>query len=212
MVVDPNKKYTVDDKEYWERLYQVGRTPWELNTFAPPLKTFLDSPYKVEPGKIAVVGCGTGHNCMLFAERGFEVTGIDFAPHAIKETHEKFVEAGISGTTGYLLERDLFDIHEYDSYFDYILDHACFCSILPSRRKQYALTMRDLLKPEGKMIALFWILERKGAGPPYATSKDDVFEIFKDIFSLDIVFEPTDSVPERQGKELFCLMSPKPPS
>lgn len=209
MTADLNKKPTVDEMEYWEALYRADRTPWELNTFSPPLKTFLDSPYKVPPGRLGVVGCGRGHNCLLFAARGFEVTAIDFAPSAIKTTQTKFTEAGVLNSKGFLLQKDVFDMHEYDGYFDYILDHAFFCSIHPARRKQYAYTVRDLLKPSGKLISLFWLLERKGGGAPFATTNDDIFNVFKELFAFDIVFEPPDSVESRKGKELFCLMSVK---
>ena len=202
-------KYNVDDKRYWENLYKNKHTPWQLNSYAPPLKTFLDSPYSLPPGKIAVLGCGRGHDCMLFAQYGFEVTGIDFSSTAINSCLEKFNQAGISGTRGFLLEKDIFDCHEYDNYFDYVLEHTCFCSVHPSRRRQYAYTVNDLLKPSGKFIALFWTLERKGSGPPFALDRTELFDYFKDLFNFDIVHQPTDSVPDRQGKELFMLMTPK---
>ncbi|HEY9787825.1 MAG TPA: methyltransferase domain-containing protein [Candidatus Obscuribacterales bacterium] len=209
MTTDVNKRPTVDDREYWEILYRMQKTPWELNTFSPPLKTFLDSPYKVPPGRIFVAGCGTGHDALFFASRGFEVHGVDFAPSAIRATQQKFQQAGVLNSKGFLLERDVFDMHDYDGYFDYALDHAFFCSIHPSRRKQYAYTLRDLLKPTGKLIAVFWLIERQGGGAPFATTNDDIFATFKELFSFDIVFEPPDSVPSRKGKELFCLMSVK---
>lgn len=209
MSTDVNKRPTVDEKEYWETLYRVERTPWELNTFSPPLKTFLDSPYKVPPGKIAILGCGTGHDCMLFASRGFEVTAVDFAPSAVRATTEKLSQAGFLGSKAFVLERDIFDMHDYDGYFDYALDHTFFCSIHPARRKQYAYTVRDLLKPTGKLIGLFWLLERRGGGAPFATTNDDLFTVFKEVFGFDIVFEPPDSVEARKGKEIFCLMSVK---
>lgn len=209
MSADINKRPTVDESDYWETLYRVKRTPWELGQISPPLKTFLDSPYKVPPGRIAVPGCGTGHDCMLFASRGFEVTAIDFAPSALKSTTEKFIQAGILNSKGFVLDKDVFDMHDYDNHFDYVLDHTFFCSIHPSRRRQYAYVVRDLLKPTGKMISLFWLVERRGGGAPFSTTNDDIFAVFKDIFSFDIVFEPPDSVESRKGKEIFCLMSVK---
>ena len=113
MKTKPQSILTVSDQQYWEQLYQIGKTPWELNTYSPPLKTFLDSPYAVKPGAIAVLGCGTGHDCMLFANYGFTVIAVDFAPSAVKSTAEKFQSAGILGKTGFLLERDIFSLYEY---------------------------------------------------------------------------------------------------
>lgn len=201
--------YTVDNWEYWENLYQVRKTPWELGTYAPPLKTFLDSPYAVSLGKIAVIGCGTGHDCMLFADYGFEVTGIDFAPSAVSATTAKFKQAGILGTKAFVLKRDIFGNHDYDHYFDYVLEHTCFCSIHPARRQAYAYTIRDLLKPGGKLIALWWLLERHGNGPPFALHENQLFENFKNLFEFGIVHRPHDSVPDRKNQELFTVMTPK---
>lgn len=199
---------TEDQKEFWERLYQAGNYPWDLGAPAPPLTTYLQSQYAVKPGSILVLGCGTGHDCLLFAQYGFQVTGIDFAPSAIGATNEKFVKANIAGKTGFLLERDVFAIHEYDSYFDYVLEHSFFNSIHPSRRRTYCWTVHDLLKPGGKLISLWWTLDRPG-GPPYGVRKEELISLFAEKFDFDMIHIPTDSAPARRGNELFTLMTAK---
>jgi SAM-dependent methyltransferase len=196
---------SVSDPEYWERLYKSGKVPWEIGSPVPSLPTFLESPYAVPKGKILVLGCGTGQDCMAFAERGFHVTGIDFATTAIQTTYQQYVEAGIAGSNGFLLQRDLFDIHEYDGYFDYVFEHNCFNSIAPHRRRTYVRTVRDLLKPDGKLIAVWWLFER-GGGPPFALSRDELFQLFSDHFTFELTFTPSNSPAGRQDKELFCVM------
>lgn len=206
--MNAQRTYTTDDMQFWETLYQTKTLPWDLGMPAPPLQTFLRSSYKVPPGSILILGCGTGHDCMLFAQHGFTVTGIDFAPSAIRATYDKFVQAGIAGKTAFLLERDVFEIHEYDHYFDYVLEHSFFNSIHPSRRRTYAWTVHDLLKPGGKLISLWWTLDRQD-GPPYGIPKEDLFGLFSNQFDFDLVHTPNDSVPARQGRELFTLMTAK---
>lgn len=193
--------------EFWENLYQTKKTPWDLGKPAPPLQTFLNSPYAVPPGRMAVLGCGRGHECRLFAESGFEVTGVDFAPSAIQETTAKLQAAGCLGKTGFLLQRDFFDLHDYFGYYDYVLEHCSFCAIEPSRRRSYAWTARDLLRPGGKFIALWWFLPDKKGGPPFHVEKGEIFDLFKDIFSIDIAYEPKDSVTERRGQEFLTVMT-----
>jgi SAM-dependent methyltransferase len=147
---------------------------------------------------------------MLFAQHGFKVVAIDFAPSAIKATTEKFQKAGILGKTALCLERDLFSLHEYEHKFDYVLEHTCFCAIDPNRRNLYAYTVRDLLKSNGKLIALWWTFDKAQAGgPPFPTSRSEIFDIFSPFFNFDIVHVPTDSAPERKNAELFTLMSKK---
>jgi SAM-dependent methyltransferase len=200
------RKLTVDDKEWWEKLYQSRRTPWDLGKPAPPLLTYLKSPYAVPPGRMAVVGCGHGHDCMPFLAKGFEVTGIDFAPSAIQSTFQKFHQAGVSGTRGFLLDRDVFEIHEYDGYYDYVLEHCFFLAIDPSRRRTYVMTVADLLKPGGKLIGLWWIVESK-AGPPFTLTRDDIYALFDKQFTIDIAYAPNDSVASRRNSELFTVMT-----
>jgi SAM-dependent methyltransferase len=204
--MNQSKPITIDDVDFWERLYQSGSTPWELGRPAPPLESFLKSRYTIKPGSIAVLGCGTGHDCMLFARYGFQVTGIDFAPSAIQCTYDKFLQAGIAGTSGFLLQRDFFNLHEYIGYFDYVLEHNFFNSIDPSRRRTYAHVVQDLLKPGGKLIALWWIVDRPG-GPPFGIAKDALFSLFGQFFTFEMVHTPADSAPGWENTELFTLMT-----
>lgn len=207
-VLGNGRVYSVSESEYWDRMYKSGRAPWDLGGPPPSLTTYLESPYTVPAGKVIVLGCGTGHDCMAFANRGFQVTGVDFSSAAIRSTYEKYVVAGVAGTTGYLLQRNLFDIHEYDGYFNCAFEHNCFNSIAPHRRRTYVRTVHDLLKPGGKLIAIWWLFERAG-GPPFAVSRDELFELFSDYFTFDIMFTPANSPAGRQGRELFCLLTRK---
>jgi len=200
------KSLTVDDKDWWEQLYQAKRTPWDLGKPAPPLVTYLKSPYAPQPGRIAVPGCGRGHDCLPFLASGFEVTGIDFAPSAVQATYQKFQQVGMSGTKGYLLERNVFDIHEYDNYYDYVLEHCFFPAIDPSRRRTYVYTIADLLKPGGKLIGLWWLQESK-SGPPFPLTKHDIYDLFDSRFTIDIAYAPNDSFPQRRDAELLTVMT-----
>jgi SAM-dependent methyltransferase len=196
----------VDNVEFWENLYQTNVTPWDLGQAAPPFKTFLDSPYAIPRGTIGVLGCGAGHECMLFAERGFEVVGIDFAPSAITATQQKFQSAGLLNKNAFVVQSDLFNLHHLNGRFDYILEHTCFCAIDPSKRRTYSYTVRDLLKVGGKLVALWWLLEKSG-GPPFSVDESEIFNLFKDDFRFDILHRPNDSVPDRQNKELFTVFT-----
>lgn len=196
-----------EKSEFWESLYQKKTTPWDLGKAAPPLETFLKSPYTLTPGRMAVLGCGRGHECLLFARHGFEVTGVDFAPSAVQETTLQLSQAGLLGTKGYLLQRNFFDIQDYFGYYDYVLEHCSFCAIEPSRRRSYAWTVRDLLKPGGKFIALWWLVPERAGGPPFHVHKGEIFELFKEDFKIDIAYEPKDSVNERRSQEYLTVMT-----
>lgn len=46
-------------------------------------------------GKILELGCGAGDVALLFAERGYQVCGIDIAPSAIEWAREKALKLGL---------------------------------------------------------------------------------------------------------------------
>ncbi|MBY0356436.1 MAG: methyltransferase domain-containing protein [Candidatus Obscuribacterales bacterium] len=207
--MEQTRQHTVEDREFWENLYQTKRTAWDLGQVAPPLKTLMNSPYAMPKGRMAVLGCGNGHECLFFAERGFEVTGVDFAPSAIRSTMDKLSKSGLLGKSAYLLERDFFKMHDYDGYYDYVLEHCSFCAIDPSLRRTYAWTVRDLLKPQGKFISLWWLIPDKQGGPPFAAHKTDLFDLFGEFFNIEIAYEPKDSVKDRKGHEFITVMSRK---
>lgn len=156
---------------------------------------------------MAVLGCGTGHDAIFFAQQGFKIAAIDFAPYAIAATQAKFAEAGILNKSAVVIQKDIFDLHEWFGKFDYVLEHTCFCAIDPPNRNRYAFTVRDLLKPSGKLIGLWWLLNRESKLPPFSVSKSEIFELFSQDFKIDLAYEPTDSVPDRKGKELITVMS-----
>ena len=125
----------------------------------------------------------------------------------MQETVRKLDEGGCLGKTGFLLEQDIFGLNEYYGYYDYVLEHCLYCAIEPSRRRTYAWTVRDLLRPGGKMLALWWLVPERKGGPPFHVHKSEIFENFGDSFSIDIAYEPQDSVPERRAQELLTVMT-----
>ncbi|BAZ40463.1 thiol methyltransferase 1-like protein [Calothrix sp. NIES-4101] len=69
--------------EAWEQRYQESRDRWDLGCPAPPLINLLASAQAPQPGRMAVLGCGSGQDAMLFSVAGFDVVGFDFAPSTI---------------------------------------------------------------------------------------------------------------------------------
>jgi len=194
----------VNTSDFWENLYRSSESLWDLGQAAPPLVSFLESPSAPAPGRLAVIGCGRGHDAILFARRGFQVVGFDFAPLAVQEAAEIAKKAGVSIL---FQQRDLFDlIPEYAHRFDYVLEHTCFCAIDPTRRQEYVRIVRDLLRPGGQLIALFYAHGQPG-GPPYTTCSEEIRSLFSPFFEIKTLEVPSNSIERRQGKELFSVMA-----
>ncbi|MGF1539536.1 MAG: methyltransferase domain-containing protein [Pleurocapsa sp.] len=190
----------------WEQKYQEHSDRWNLGCPAPPFINLLASANAPQPGKIAVLGCGKGHDALLFAEAGFEVTGFDFAPTAIAEATTTAKARKIEAQ---FLQQDIFALdREFAHSFDYVLEHTCFCAISNEWRSQYVEVVKSILRPNGKLIGLFYTHNRSG-GPPFGVKPKEVLEYFTPYFE-PIVFEVAkDSISRRQGDEHLAIFQLK---
>ncbi len=198
---------TTANSQYWENRYQEGTTGWDIGQAAPPFVSLLDSAAAPKPGKMAVLGSGSGYDALLFAARGFEVIGFDFAPSAITQSVALRAIASAtelaqnSSISAQFLQRNIFDLPaEFPHYFDYVLEHTCFCAIAPGDRQPYVQLVKSLLKPDGELVALFWAHNQLG-GPPFGTTTTEIRQYFEPDFRINSLTLANNSVPQRQGQE-----------
>lgn len=165
----------------WEKRYQDNRAPWDLGCPALLLINLLASTQAPMPGRIAVLGCGSGQDAMLFSVAGFEVVGFDFAPTAIKRAQRT---AKARQLNVQFLQRDIFELEaEFLHSFDYVLEHTCFCAIDEVLRSQYVQVVKNLLRPKGQLIALFYTYNRSD-GPPFGVSPQAILDNFSPSFDV----------------------------
>jgi SAM-dependent methyltransferase len=147
---------------------------------------------------MAVLGSGHGHDALWFAEHGFEVVGFDFASSAIEIAT---ATARLRGLSAQFLQRDIFALPEEFSHdFDYVLEHTCYCAILPEQRADYVRVVRSILRPQGELIGLFWAHDRP-SGPPFGTSSDEILQHFMPNFKVISILQPTNSIETRKDEE-----------
>jgi methyl halide transferase len=186
------------NQEYWEQKYQEKNTRWDIGQAAPAFVSLLSSDQAPPSGRIAVLGCGRGYDAILFAKHGFEVIGFDFATSAITEASEIAKSANCDIK---FLQQDIFDLPaHFTGYFDYILEHTCFCAIEPERRPNYIQVASSILKSQGQLIGLFFTHNRPG-GPPFGTTPEEIKKYFQADFKINYFNPVTNSVPSRQGEE-----------
>lgn len=186
---------------FWEARYQSDTARWDLGQPAPPFVSLLASPAAPPPGRMIVLGMGRGHDALLFAQHGFEVTGVDFAPSAIAAAQASATARGLSLTT---LQQDIFDLGEpLAGQFDYVLEHTCFCAIALEQRPAYVRLVHQLLKPTGELIALFWAHSMPG-GPPFGTTPEEIRSLFTPYFVVDHLDPVTNSVASRANQEYLA--------
>ena len=187
----------------WDAAYERRETPWEKGRPHPALVDFLarNGPLK---GEILVPGCGSGQDMRALSAAANHVLGIDFAPRAIAKAKARRRIA----REEYLLT-DLFALPpELDGQFDWVFEHTCFCAIDPRRRTDYVRTIVRLLKPRGKLLAIFFINpDHDEEGPPYGVSRTELEEFFGNYFSVEGEWVPERTHPGREQRELMCVLA-----
>ena len=128
---------------YW----YFGQPPWDTGVSPPELLDFIQNH---KPGRAIDIGCGTGTNVITLTNAGWEVTGVDFAPRAIKLARQKASRIGIQAK---FLIRDATKLQGISGPFDFAFDLGCFHSIPQNGKKKYLEQLDRVLAPGG-----FWLL------------------------------------------------------
>jgi SAM-dependent methyltransferase len=184
----------------WEERYRRGDTPWEKGYAHPALVDWL----KANPisGRVMVPGCGCGHDVRVLAEAGVEVVGLDLARLAIAAA-KAFPQ---HGRISYLLG-DFFDPRSVEAEFDWVFEHTFFCAIPLERRAEYAERLLILLKPGGRLLAIFFLNpDHNEDGPPYGCSTEELDALFSPRFRLLSQNRNLATYPGREGREILRLL------
>src|ERR1051325_11250317 len=154
--------------DYWENRYQTHDMPWEKGEPSPGLVDFLASHPNLSRGTVCVPGCGTGHDARDWARAGFQVTGYDLAPSAVRLATEKTQAVGLNAT--FQLGNFLRDAPP--RRFDWVFEHTLFCAIDLADRDAYVQAVLRWLKPGGQYLAVNYFTPDED-GPPFGTTRDE---------------------------------------
>jgi len=180
------------DTAFWQAKFDARTTPWDRGAVNPQIAEWVDSGvlaaiqpvsgHEAEEGgarltRVLVPGCGSGHEVAMLAERGFDVTGVDYAPAAIQRTRDRLQgllqsKAGAGVVRAEVVQADLLT-YEPAVQFDVIYEQTCLCALYPDHWRRYADRLRGWLRPGGTLLALFMQVSRDGSrsgfieGPPY---------------------------------------------
>jgi ubiquinone/menaquinone biosynthesis C-methylase UbiE len=129
--------------QYW----YFRQPPWDTGVSPPELLDFIQTH---KPGRAIDIGCGTGTNVITLAKAGWKVTGVDFAPRAIKLARQK---ADTLGVQAEFLIKDATTLQGIHGPFDFALDLGCFHGIPRQGRAKYLDQLHRILAPGG-----YWLM------------------------------------------------------
>jgi SAM-dependent methyltransferase len=184
-------------RNYWESRYQSRDMPWDKGAPSPGLLDFLAAHPDLPRGSVAVPGCGSGYDVHEFAKTGFNATGFDIAPSAIRIGKQKAKADGLKAK---------FQLADFlhakpRQKFDWLFEHTLFCAIQPKERDDYVRAVLRWLKPDGQYLAVNYLIPDTN-GPPFGTTRDELWRRFSPHFELVEELVPR-SYPNRTGLELL---------
>ncbi len=169
--------------------------PSVRRAWAEHLERWIASPAQ----RIADLGCGTGSLCLLLAEQGHTVTGVDLSPRMIERANDK--RAGAPGTVQ-LVVADAGDPPLGLAAFDVVLcRHVLWTLPDPDDALR---RWRSLLKPDGRLIAIegHWF-EPAGEQPSGAAPWNGGVSAGTLLTALDPLFGQLEHVPLSGLEELW---------
>lgn len=190
----------VDSSKFWTDLYVNKEGKWELDAPAPALKEMLPR-MKWPRSRILILGCGSGNDAAYFAEKGHVVTAVDFSEEALNQARAKY---GNFDNIQWV-QADAFNLPKnFANSFDVVFEHTCFCAIDPELRTDLVKAWSQCLVSGGHLIGIFFVND-KPSGPPFGGLEWEIRERLKKNYQFHFWGRWHDSVPNREGSELFVF-------
>ncbi len=192
MEIIPEGIYSREMNKVYEMI-PLEKIPWNVET-PPAVLVELVQSGKLKPCKAIDLGCGAGNYAIYLAGKGFDVTGVDISPVAIKHAWENALKKGVK--CRFLVTDLLGDLHEIDETFDFAYDWELLHHIFPGDRETYAKNVHKLLNPGGKYLSVCFNegdrsfggsgkYRKTGIGTVlYFSSIDELIALFKPYFNI----------------------------
>lgn len=197
---------TQEEKDYWSKRYQDNKTGWDIGAPSTPLKVYIDQITNKDL-KILIPGAGNSYEAEYLFNNDFKnVYVLDIANAPLKALLKRVPNFPLNQ----LIEGNFF---EYNNSFDLIFEQTFFCSFPPTlnNRKLYAKKINSLLKPEGKLVGVWFDipLTRDMEKRPFGGTKEEYLSYFSPYFKINTFDKCYNSIAPRQDNELFGIFQKK---
>ena len=190
------------EENYWTQRYKKDKTGWDIGYVSTPIKAYIDQLTDTSL-KILVPGAGNGHEVEYLWQEGFKnvhILDISEIPlNRFKKRNPGFPKKQIHCS----------DFFEFEGQYDLIIEQTFFCSMVPTyeNRAAYAKHMSELLKPNGKLVGLWFDIPLTGdmKKRPFGGNKDLYISYLSPFFKIITFDRCYNSIVPRQGNELFGI-------
>lgn len=154
---------------FYRFAYAIGFRPWERagREAAGQFSGLLDREAKdrpVPPGRAADLGCGTGIHTVDLARRGWQATGLDNQPRALRAARARGQAAGASAS---FRQADVtaFASSDLGGPASLFLDVGCFHRLPPAGQAAMARCVTAAAAPGATLLLLAFRPGRRGPLP-----------------------------------------------
>jgi SAM-dependent methyltransferase len=152
-------------------LYQVGLTPWEGSAEQARTRAQISAMFDREEngrqppfGPALDLGCGGGLWSIELARRGWEVTGVDLVPKALRTARERAAKAGVEVR---FVEGDIAALRaaEVGSGFQLLLDFGAVHGLKEAQREAVGREVSAVAAANATLLTLAFPPARRGPLP-----------------------------------------------
>jgi len=149
---EDDRKALDRQREQWQRALSERADRYGLEPSAPALAA-CEKFERIGARRLLELGGGQGRDSLFFAERGFEVAVLDYAPSAVETIAEKADVAGLTGRIS-VGEHDVRKPLPFpEESFDGCYSHMLFCMALTEDELRHlSAEIRRVLRPGGLCV------------------------------------------------------------
>ena len=186
-------------REFWENLYEVGDTGWDIGYPSTPLKDYIDQIHDKKQ-HILIPGAGNSYEAEYLHTIGYaNVFILDISEQPLSN----FLDRTPGFPSDHIIHQNFFD---HEGEYDLILEQTFFCALEKDLRPAYVEKMHSLLCEDGLLVGLLFDDPLNEDHPPYGGNKEIYQELFSPLFEIEIMERCYNSIPPRDGKELFIKL------
>jgi SAM-dependent methyltransferase len=167
---------------FYKVVYRLGFTPWERLETLPAARQALAMLDRIESGRARPfgsaldIGSGTGVWSVRLASRGWQVTGIELVPKAVRAARQRAAEAGVEVR---FIASDITRVQPADigTGFALIVDFGTVHGLDPDQRAAVGQLVNTVAAPDA--ILLMYALAPRNRGMlPDGADRDELERIY----------------------------------
>jgi SAM-dependent methyltransferase len=157
--------------------YKSRTAPWVIGEPQPAIVELQRA--GLIHSKVLDIGCGTGEHTILLTRLGYDVLGVDFAPHAVEQARANAAEQRVNARFEVADAMNLAAEPGYQT----IVDSALFHIFDDADRVRYVSSLHTAVRPGGLVHVLALSDAGRGFGPQ--VSEDEIRDAFADGWVLE---------------------------